>query len=575
MNLTTIESSRTPREELTDEDMDTIRILSTFMSTVLDTDQNTLTVQLQNNQVQQSSLDQCLQHGFEMLQIETSDLLHVLSALKSLLQFGAKWDRSVLFLSQRTPYHIICQCPDDQHEILKLMIKADDGELLDAKDSERITPLLFAVAKGNLECVKNLIRNGGDINYVRDHVTYSKRTTVFMSTPLITAIRVLSHSTNKMSIKREILDFLLESGADIRKQDCEKRTPLMHAVDIYDFKCIEKLVQNGARADDPDQKDFNVFYIMVCVPSLEAFKCLFDSVVDKNATDQKGRSILYFVVCCGNVKAVRYILSHGVTFTNNIPTQYDESDKYELHYDPFIEAIWRYNMDVVKILEENGWQMGKSLHALRSAVVTENAEMVQHFLFKYKYPLNQEYCYWSNYYTTVLADAFRSTAVVTMLMGHGADPNKKSSKKQYVTPLHRAIIGCQVSTVACLIRSGADINCRSFHKVHINLLPFEASVLNNRFYAAEMLLISGCSCGSYSLNIDQNIWSSTQYLLKKWNVQDNNVRSLYQMCRTVILKQLSPAANKKIDELPLPVTIIKFLGIPELDDILDNFKVRN
>ena len=355
----------------------------------------------------------------------------------------------------------------------------------------------------------------------------------------------------------------------------------MYAAGIRAFDCIEKLVQNGARVDDPDRRDLIVFYRTAFAPSLEAFKCLFESVIDKNATDRKGRSILYFVVCSDNVEAVRYILSHGVTMTNNIPTQYDKPDKYELHYDPFIAAIERSNMDFVKILEENGCQMGKSLYALRSAVRYEKVDVVQHLLHKYKYPLNQEYIHnvfgvKNYYYTTVLADAYGSTVVTTMLMDYGADPNKKNSKKQYVSPLHRAISEGQVSTVAYLIRNGADINCRSFDRSHRKSLPFEASVLDNySFHAAEMLLISGCSCGSYSLNIDQEIWSSTQYsqfanLLKKWNVQNNNIRSLQLMCRTVILKQLSPAANKKIEDIPLPVRIIKFLGIPELDDILDN-----
>ena len=581
MNVTTIESGSTPREELTNEDMDTIRKLSTFMSTVLDTDQNTLTVQLQNNQVQQSSLDQCLQHGFKMLLVGASDLLHVLFALKSLLQFGAKFNSSNFFKNWMTPYHIICQCPDDQHEILELMIKADGGELLDAIDYEAKTPLLFAVARGNLKCVKCLIRNRADINYVRNPPRTENKP--IMLSPLMAAITLFHRQSDTLSISWEIFNFLLESGADVNKPDCFKRTPLMHAADMRAFKCIEKLVQNGARVDTADRRGLIIFNDTALAPNLETFKCLFNSVVDKNATDQKGRSILYFVVCSGSVEAVRYILSHGVTMTNNIPTQYDKPVKIESHYDPFITAIEKNNLDVVKILEENGCQMAKSLYALRTAVRYENTNMVQHLLLKYKYPLNQEYvsykCFGSYVYMTVLAEAAsRSAAVVTLLLDHGADPNKKSGKKQYVTPLHRAINECQVSTVACLIRSGADINCKSFNRYNRNLLPFEASVLiNNSFHPAEMLLISGCSCGSYSLNIEQGILSSTQYselvnLLKKWNVQNNSVMSLQQMCRTAILKQLSPAANKKVDELPLPVTIIKFLGIPELDDILDNYK---
>ena len=586
MNVSTIESCRTPREELTDEDMDTIRKLSTFMSTVLDTDQNALTLQLENNQVPQSSLDQCLTHGFQMVPRETSDILHVLSALKLLLQYGAKWDRSVLFEDQMTPYHIICQCPDDQHEMLELMIKADDGELLDAKDSEGITPLLFAVARGNLNCVKSLIRYGVDINYVRDTSTCNTIDFPEMLTPLITAIELFEGSSHTSSICRNMFDFLLKNGADVSTPDCDQRTPLMYAANIRAWECINKLVQNGARLDHPDRRDFFVFDDMALAPSLEAFKCLFNALVDKNATDRVGRSILYYVVDAGNVAAVRYILNHGVTMTKDIPTQYDMEKEHELHYDPFILAIEKNNMDVIKILEENGCQMGKSLYALRYAVYAKDTNLVQYLLFKYKYPLNQEYVFDNWYgvttYITVLAEAAcRSKAVATMLQEQGADPNKKSSKTQYVSPLHDAISKCDESTVSYLIRSGADINCRSFSGTYRNVLPFEAALLgNNSFHAAEMLLISGCSCGSYSLNIDQEVWSNTHYtelanLLKKWNVQDNNVTSLQQMCRTVILKQLSPAANKKIDELPLPVMIIKFLGIPELDDIVDNFKTWN
>ena len=464
-------------------------------------------------------------------------------------------------------------------------MKADDGKLLDAKDSKRITPLLFAIARSNLKCVKSLIRHGADINYVRDHpeCRFSICCNPEMQTPLITAIGLFRYHYRASSIWKDMFDFLLESGVDIRKPDCDQCTPLLHAANLNAFECIEKLVQNGARVDQPDQKDLPVFYGASLAPSLEAFKCLFHSVVDKNATGTNGCGILYYVAVAGNAAAVRYILSNGLTITNDILTQYDDPGHFQslTHVDPLIGAIESNKMDVVMILEDNGCQIAKSLYALRSAVRMENMSLLQYLLLKYKYPLNQEYaihgCSGNNNYITVLTEA-RSSAVVTILLNHGADPNKKSSKTQYVSPLHRAIKVQKMSTVACLIRSGADINCRSFESNLGNLLPFEVSIFcSSNIYAAKMLLFSGCSCGMFSLKIDQKISSRREFskfanLLKKWNVQDNSVRSLYQMSRTVILRQLSPAANKKILLLPLPVSILKFLGIPELDDILENYE---
>ena len=104
------------------------------------------------------------------------------------------------------------------------------------------------------------------------------------------------------------------------------------------------------------------------------------------------------------------------------------------------------------------------------------------------------------------------------------------------------------------------------------VLPFEASVLRDRLYVTEMLLVSGCSYGMFSLDnnleIKDNRESDLKDLMKKWNVDENNVKPLQQQCRRMILNHLSPQADKKIMKMPLPPIIINYLSIPELDDIL-------
>ena len=627
MDLTAVtadEGSITPREELIrgDKGKDNVNSLSFFMSSVLEDEQSALKVQLLNNQVPQSALDQCLLHGFQMLlreiekSFERERITHVIPVLILLLKFGAKWNSKTLktpHINQVTLYHIICQWPGDQHEILELMIKANGGILLDAKHSARITPLLYAVARGNLKCVETLIRNGADINLPRD-TTISPELT-----PLINAILgmyepmadiALSDSDHeRFATRRGIFDFLLESGADIHKPDCGGCTPLMYAASKGSVECIVKLLQKGARLDvtdrdgqyvwkyaielanvDPFKRQF--YQQLKCPPiqsvdvlkylsdrSVDVLKCLYDHGVDKDATDAHGRSILYFAVSSGKVSLIRYILSQGVTMIANNPTSFDVYCESDSNNDPCIKAIQLKRLDLVQMLDECNCQTLKTLSALRTAVVKTCESVIEYLLSKHKYPLNEIYAIRTSsgaeIYTTVLAEACThcSMEVVEMLLDRGADPNIRKDKETYCSPLHRAIINKPVRLVAKLISSGADINAKSFDDHFGTLLPYEACIMHRKMSAATLIFKSGCFFNVHTLNMHlKGVRTPLRHVIEKkiknWNLPDNSIRSLYQICRTVILKQLSPATSKKIRKLPLPFATMKYLGIPELDDFL-------
>ena len=456
---------------------------------------NTLDVPSQEDKMNPDflELEICQLRGFHMFEKNKLNELDVIASLKILLQSGAKWD-SVLWectVCAQRPYHIICEQTDDRHELLDMMIEADNSKAVNTIDSSRCTPLMYAVREANLKCVKILIRNGADIDHVAERPDYNFELTQYL-TPLIDAIFV----TN-----RDIFTFLLESGVDVNKPDCGKRTPLMHAAYAGSVECVEKLLQKGARLDVTDQ---NGQCAWTYAEKFEVFKCMLDHGLDKNAIDSHGRSVLYFVVKKCNVSEVRYILEQGVTLATDIQI-----------------------------------------------------------------------------YTTVLQDLWvshrvKSVKVAPILLDHGADPNKKTIEEPNVSLLHKAIDMEMPSEILVvhLIRNGADINFRSIDD-RLNLMyPFEASVNCDNIFAAEALLITGCSTGICSQRIrdnDRNIlWTPRGEifdLMEEWNVGDNRVKSLMQICRTVILIQLSPAAYKKIRLLPLPSMIIKYLSIPELDDI--------
>ena len=127
--------------------------------------------------------------------------------------------------------------------------------------------------------------------------------------------------------------------------------------------------------------------------------------------------------------------------------------------------------------------------------------------------------------------------------------------------------------IARYIRSGIDINYRICDIKHGRILPFEASVLRGHYNVAKMLLLTGCSCGVFSFRnnhkFKNEIKPEVEKLMKEWKVHENKVTSLQQRCRNVILNHLYPRADLKVEKLPLPPLLIKFLNIPELDVIVD------
>ena len=495
---------------------------------VLDADHKALEEHLVSNLVQQSDLDKCLVRGLQIVQQKLREFCHVAPALTILLQSGAKWNSDTLLDEQKTPYHIICESPGDHHELLDMVIKSCQRRMINAEDSGMSTALWYAVHNGNVNCLTRLIANGADV----------------IGKPMW-----------------------------IRKG----------------YGCVWSLVAR--------------------LGNVELLKCLFNRGIDKDSTDQAGLSILWWVAKSGNIEAVRYLLDIGVVISNyaskvhKIQCELCKKDKLVIEYseynnrfeedgrtlvlnvneednDPCMKAISDNKLEIVKLFDKRGSQSCKSFTALRRAVIYGSVDVVSYLLNKYTYDLNIEYIIKESDdqsrgpYTLLTEPGQEVTVQITkLLLDHGADPAKPMCTATSRNAIMTAICCGYLKTIAQYIRSGVDINCRSYYGKNIKALPFEASILRGYHKVAEMLLVSGCSCGVFSLDknhkFKDDINPKVENLMKEWKVQENNVTPLKQRCRCVILNHLSPRADMKIGKLPLPGLIIKFLSIPELDAILD------
>ena len=564
---------------------------------VLDSDHKALEEHLVNYPVQQSDLDRCLLRGLQIVQRNEKHLYQVAPALTILLQSGAKWNTDAMLGRKKTPYHIICESPGDHHELLDLMIKSSQLTIIDTQDSDRCTALTYAVSHANINCLKCLIANGADVNIGDNrHQNFAPGAPPQESCPITTIMSKLYYNYMNTALGEDIFNLLLD------KSPIESYMTLLRFAANYGIVyCIKKLIQKGTRLDMLDYDHCFVWPTIAQMGNVELLKCMLDHSLDKDSTDLEGFSVLWYVVFSGNIEAVRYLLDLGVaipTCTEDIPKIQCEGckevmlvindDKCDKHGspDPCVIAIHRNKIEIVKLLDEYGSKSCKLFSVLRFAVRCRRLDLVSYLLNKYTYPLNMECINMESGQRshqqghTLLTDPYRVwltgselLQITKLLLDHGADPDKPMCSATSDNAIMTAIHCGYLWVVAQYIRSGVDINLRSYDRPYLKVLPFEASVVRGYHSVSEILLIFGCSCGVFSLDnyheLKDNIRPEMEKLMIEWKVQENNVTPLRQRCRCVILNYLFPRADRKIGKLPLPKLLIKFLSIPELDAILN------
>ena len=316
---------------------------------------------------------------------------------------------------------------------------------------------------------------------------------------------------------------------------------------------------------------------------VELLKCMFNRGVHKDSTTQKGYSILWYVVNSGNIEAVRYLLDIGVAILTYAPKEREvpceqcgenrliiDNDCEKEDRDPCMRAIRCNQLEIVKLLDEYGSKSCKTFSALRSVLKNASVHVASYLLNKYSHAINIEYIiksFGKESFTLLTERMYKSRPQITkLLLDHGINPAKQMCGATSDNGTMTEIGYGNLEALALYILSGVDINLRSWFSPFGKVSPFEASVLRDRPCLAEMLLISGWTRGVFSKRLLHPKFK-LERLIKKWKVYDNNVVPLQQRCRCVILNQLSPRADLKIDKLPLPRLLIEFLSIPELDTI--------
>ena len=447
---------------------------------------------MDDNLVQQN-LYGSLAFGIELVKSKKRTMSDVAPTLKMLLQYGAKWDGDDL-PGKTTPYHVICDSTGDHYEILDLMIKELGPTSLDTKDNYERTALMCAVLAppvhhANIECVETLIANGSDVNVIGNKYYYNNLFELtgalnMVVNPLISSISMMASTSHCSDVTMGIFDLLLKSGAKvIRSCNLNKRTPVRYAAEFGNVNCVKKLIEKGAELNYTDSYGETASTLAARTGSVDVLKCLIeDNGMDKNYVDHNGYSLLFWAVLRDNVEGVRYLLNLGVTISTYRPQEYVEPCKVcgtIIEYscvnksqsaDPYMLAISRHELAIMKMMDEYGCQLYKSFEVLSRAVFGKHTNMVEYLLCNHKYPLNHEHIAISekeglcDTHQTILELAFdiSNVKIVKLLLGHGADPNMKRCNKNSACAINYAMRNKEhVEVIALLIRGGANVNTTS------------------------------------------------------------------------------------------------------------------
>lgn len=137
----------------------------------------------------------------------------------------------------------------------------EEGIDINTRGSNSVTPLWWAMASNNLQGVRYLLSKGADPNIptkkVRNalHLAAMNADTQFLASALKAGGDVNSKSgwansslliTAITGANDESINLLIESGADLNREDDAGQTPLIVAAMVNDYRTVYKLLMAGA-----------------------------------------------------------------------------------------------------------------------------------------------------------------------------------------------------------------------------------------------------------------------------------------------------------------------------------------
>ncbi len=300
------------------------------------------------------------------------------------------------------------------------------------------TPLIWAAANGHTEVVELLLQKGANINALDNDGR----------SPLINA----TGHTN-------VVKLLLQSGANVNVSDYYGHSPLIYAADYgYNTEVVELLLKKGANVNAIDNGGRSPLMKAVIRGYTEIVKLLLQSGANVNAIDNNGCFPLINAVINGDTEVVELLLKKGANV--NISDNNGCS--------PLMKAIIFDCTDIVRLLLINGADVDNRYNGcspLMKALILGRTDIVRLLLINGADVDNR----YNGCSPLMKALILGRTDIVRLLLINGADVDTRDETgctELILTAsiVHTGIETAKIAEIAeLLLRSGADVDAADNH----------------------------------------------------------------------------------------------------------------
>lgn len=335
---------------------------------------------------------------------------------------------------------------------------------LNATDTDRRTPLTWAVSRGQDAAVELLLELGADTESSDRHGW----------TPLLYAV-ITDHMAS--------LALLVRNGANVYCSDKNGQTALLWAVENRNEAAVKLLLDNDADIESKDLYGQSPLYIAFTSSNLSIIRLLLDRGASTESRNKTGQTPLSWAAGEGFTSAVKLLLDYEA----NIESE-DHSGQT-----PLSRAAENGNDAVIELLVAAGadyeskdpcyaqtplsWASEKGHTAAAKLLLEKGADIESKDIFG-RTPLS-------------CASESGNLDTVNMLLRNGADPQSKDEKHSQ-TPLSWAVEKGHLGVVESLLDWGSDLESKDDQ----GWTPLSLATWHNNGSVVECLLKKGADIES-------------------------------------------------------------------------------